>query len=454
MRDEDKSKEQLVAELQELRARLESVAQIDGLTGLPNRLLFQDRLVQSLNQARRNERHLALLVVDLDRLRLINDSLGHEAGDTLIGSVATCLLSCVRDCDTVARAGGSEFYVLLTEVTDAHSAAIVAKRILSSLARPFLVGDREVLVTASIGISHFPSDGPDATALLRHAHAALSGAKQQGNTYQHYAPSLNAESFERLVIDNGMRKALERGEFLLHYQPRVSFQTGKVVGAEALIRWQHPELGMVSPVRFIPIAEETGLIVPITEWVLQEASARAVAWQEQGHEGLCVSVNLSGRHFRQPNLAAMVTKALIDTGLDPSLLELELTESSLLEGVEQVRKTLSYLHFTGVRFAIDDFGTGYSSFSYLKRMPIQFLKIDRSFIQGLPDSQDDAAIVTAILAMAHRMGMRVVAEGVETAEQLAFLQAAGCDQLQGYYFSPPLPAHEFEALLSTGRVVS
>ncbi len=469
--NQERTPDQLLLELADLRAereflvreieRIETEAKetihrltfMDTLTGLPNRLLFHDRLTHALAAARRKQRHLAVLVVDLDRFNLINDTLGHETGDLLIRAISERLKSCLRDCDTVARLGGDEFTVLLTEIANVEDALLVAQRIVDELSCAFTIDERELLLTTSIGISLYPADGEDSMALVKNANAALYRAKENGNTYQHYAPAMNATSAERLALDNSLRRALERNELLLYYQPQLDLRTGNIVGAEALIRWRHPDLGLVSPAKFIPLAEDTGLIIPITEWVLKTACEQTMAWHREGYDGLRISVNLSGKHFRHRNLGHTITKALEETGLPPSCLELELTESILMENQDSTIEILRLLNYLGIQFSIDDFGTGYSSFSYLKRFPINTVKVDQSFVRDLTASPDDAAIVTAIIAMAHRMRLKVLAEGVETAEQLAFLTAHACDEMQGYFFSRPVPPDEFRELLRARRVL-
>lgn len=479
MRDEEtidttnheRTPDQLLQELAELKAereflvseikRIEAEAKetihrltfTDTLTGLPNRMLFHDRLTLALAAARRKRRILAVLVINLDRFNLINDTLGHETGDLLIQAISERLSACLRDCDTVARLGGDEFTVLLTEIANVQDAVLVAQRIVDELSLAFTINDRELLLTTSIGISLFPSDGEDSVSLVKNANAALYRAKENGNTYQHYAPAMNATSAERLALDNSLRRALERNELMLYYQPQLDLRTGEVVGAEALIRWRHPDLGLVSPAKFIPLAEDTGLIIPITEWVLKTACEQTMAWHEEGAEDLRISVNLSGKHFRHRNLAQTITKALDDSGLPPSCLELELTETILMENQDSTIEILRLLNYLGIQFSIDDFGTGYSSFSYLRRFPISTVKIDQSFVRDLTNCVDDAAIVTAIIAMAHRMRLKVLAEGVETAEQLAFLVEHGCDEMQGYYFSRPIPPEEFRELLRSKRTL-
>jgi len=429
------------------------LAYYDSLTGLPNRVLFLDRLDHSLAHARRTENLIAIMVLDLDRFKLINDTLGHEVGDRIISMIADRLNACVRDCDTVARLEGDEFTIILTDVGDVAGAIRVAKRIIHALSIPFFVEEQELFVTTSIGISVFPNDGDNAADLMKKADAAMYRAKDQRNSYQLYTSNMNVVAAERLSLETSLRKAIEREELLLHYQPKVHLVTGQIVGAEALLRWQHPEHGMVSPGQFIPVAEETGLIVPITEWVVKTACNQLKAWRDEGLPALRMSVNLSGRHFKQEGLVALATEILVSTGVPPEQIEFELTESILMENVEVTIKTLKYLSFMGFQFSIDDFGTGYSSLSYLKRFPINTLKIDRSFVRDMASNQDDAAIVRAIIALARSLNLRLVAEGVETADQLAFLKDHGCDEMQGFYFSKPVPAEALRSLIISGRTL-
>lgn len=424
--------------------RLRVLAYHDPLTGLPNRALFHTLLSQALAKAQRHHRLGAVLFIDLDRFKNINDTLGHPVGDLLLKEAATRLMACLRQSDTIARLGGDEFTILLEEIAHERDAIIVAQKILAALAEPFNLAGHEVFVTASIGISLFPHDGNDVEALLKNADTALYRTKEQGrNGYTLYTAEMNALALKRMALENSLRRAVERSEFLLHYQPRVALDTGRVICVEALLRWQHPELGLVMPDQFISLAEETGLIMPVGEWVLRTACAQAKAWQASGFPALRVSVNLSARQFSQPGIVAQVAKALSDAGLAPNSLELELTESTVMQDAEDAIAKLNALKQLGVYLSIDDFGAGYSSLEYLKHFPIDTLKIDRSFVQDVPGNSDDGAIVRAIIAMAHSLKIKVTAEGVETAEQLGFLRAYQCDEMQGYYFGMPLPTHEF-----------
>ena len=437
------------------RRRAEEAAYYDTLTGLPNRMLFQERLPHALALAERSRQMLAVMLLDLDRFKTINETLGHGVGDRLLHEVAERLTGCVRRSDTVARFAGDEFALLLMQITRpddviriarrTEDAVEVAQSILRILEAPFVWGQHELYLTASIGIGLYPDDGEDSQTLLKNAGSALNRAKEQGgNNYQFYTADMNAKALKRLALENNLRHALERDEFVLHYQPQVNISSGRIVGAEALVRWQHPELGLVSPLDFIPLAEDTGLIVPIGEWVLRTACAQNKKWQEEGWPSMCISVNLSARQFQQLQLVESIAEILAETGLAPERLELELTESALMKDTETAVETLRRIKKTGVRIAIDDFGTGYSSLSHLKRLPIDVLKIDRSFVCESTTAPDDAAIVMAIIGLAHNLKLKVIAEGVETEEQLAFLRLLNCDEIQGYLCSKPLAAMAFK----------
>ncbi len=438
-----------ITHLKESEARLEHLAHFDVLTDLPNRLLFTSRLEHAVEQARRHGQRLALLFLDLDRFKTVNDSLGHPAGDELLITVARRIRKRLRDEDTLARLGGDEFVILLEQLDEAQMAAIVAQDLLQVLATPVqLSGGHEVFIGASIGISLFPDDADDAMRLVSSADAALYQAKEQGrNTYRFYTEALTTAANEHLALETRLRRGLERGEFILYYQPLVDAHSGRAVGVEALVRWQPPGEAMVPPDKFIPIAEETGLIVPLGEWILRTACAQARAWLDAGLPPLVMAVNLSGRQFQATNMVDLVYTTLIDSGLPAQFLELELTESVIMAQAEQAITTLDALKALGVRLAIDDFGTGYSSLAYLKRFPIDKLKIDRGFVQGLADDANDREIAATIIAMGRSLNLTVLAEGVETDYQLTFLRLYGCDQYQGYLFSRPLPAEEILPLL-------
>jgi diguanylate cyclase (GGDEF)-like protein len=441
-----------ITERKRAEEQVRTLAYHDALTTLPNRLLFQDRLSQAVAQTRRQRGGLAVLFLDLDRFKVINDSLGHTVGDRLIREVAQRLRGAVREEDTVARLGGDEFTLLLPDVAKAVPAARVARKVLDVVKAPYVLDGRELYVTASMGISLFPDDGQDAETLVKNADTAMYRAKEQGRDgYQLYTPAMNATALERLNLESGLRKALANDQLVLYYQPIFDIFRGRVHGLEAVLRWRHPELGMVAPAEFVPLAEVTGLLGPIGAWVMRTAAAQARAWQRAGHEDLTVAVNLSARQFQEPDLVAQVTEALEASGLEPRRLELEITESNAMQNAQQAIHTLRELKSLGVRLSIDDFGTGYSSLSLLKQFPIDTLKIDQSFIRDITTDPDDAAIATAVIALAHTLKLKVVAEGVETREQLDFLAARGCDRTQGYYLSPPVPAERVMALLAPAR---
>jgi len=444
------------------QARMVALANFDALTGLSNRTVFQQRLQRSLVHAQRFNEGLAVLVLDLDRFKNVNDTLGHDAGDRVLQAVAERLKESLREADSVARLGGDEFAVLIEKVTELRLVGSIARKLLKAIAEVIMLGDQEYQITASIGISAYPADGSDVITLLKNADIAMYRAKEQGkNKSQFYAAEMNAYSMARLSLETGLRHALERGEFLLHYQPKVDIASGRITGMEALVRWLRPEADrrkctadrrectsrMVSPAEFIPLAEETGLIEQIGAWVLRAACERNRAWQRQGMPPLRIAVNLSARQFVQVNLVSDVARVLDASGLAPGLLELEITESMVMDNPEQALKTLRQLKSMGIALAIDDFGTGYSSLGYLKRFPIDNIKIDRSFIKDIPRNSDDATITRTIIDMTHNLRLKAVAEGVETAAQLDFLREHGCDEMQGYYFSQPLAEDAFLALV-------
>jgi diguanylate cyclase (GGDEF)-like protein/PAS domain S-box-containing protein len=431
-----------------LSLRMSYLARHDSLTDLPNRILLNDRLAQAISLAHRHRYKLALLFVDVDRLKHINDSLGHAIGDRLLQSVAQRLLACVRSSDTVSRQGGDEFVVLLSELTHEQDAAVGADKILQALRVPHRIDRHDLHVTASIGIATYPEDGVEAERLLKNADSAMYHAKDNGRDhYQFFKPDMNERAIERQSLESGLRHAIERDELVLHYQPKINLETGAIIGVEALIRWNHSPHGLVPPVQFIPIAEECGLIVPIGRWVLREACRQARAWQDAGLRPMGVAINISAVELRAKDFVAGVRAILAETGLQPHYLELELTETFLMQDSNSTAAVLEALKDMGVQLALDDFGTGYSSLSYLRRFPIDSLKIDQSFVCDLTTDADDASIVTAMIGMGKSLQMRVVAEGVQTSEQLAFLQRHGCPEGQGYYFSRPVAAGEFARLL-------
>ncbi len=447
--------------------RILHMAYYDSLTKLPNRALFHDRLTKALKKTKRYSGICALLFLDLDNFKQVNDTLEHRTGDLLLQEVADRLNTYVRSADTVARQkigvitntvarlGGDEFTILLTEIHSLQDAAKVAQRILSILSQPFYLDGYEVFVTASIGIAISPSDGDEMNTLIKNADTAMYHAKDQGrNNFQFYKHDMNASAMERMTMENDLRKAIDKEEFVLHYQPRINISNGKIVGTEALIRWQHPEKGLIYPGAFIDLAEETGLIIPMGEWVLKEACRQNKIWQTQGplFAPVAVALNLSGHQFRQENLIKIIEKVLTDSDLDPTFLELEITESVIMKNADNTIALLRKLKDMGVQLSMDDFGTGYSSFNYLKRFPLDNIKIDRSFIMDITHNQRDAAIVKAIIVMAQTLGHKVVAEGVETEEQMALLQEFGCDELQGFILSralPPEHVHEFLEIWET-----
>jgi diguanylate cyclase (GGDEF)-like protein/PAS domain S-box-containing protein len=424
------------------------MANHDALTGLPNRVLMQDRLGQAIMHAHRTRRQVAVMFIDLDRFKHVNDSLGHDAGDHLIVEIARRLSTSLRESDTVARQGGDEFVVVLPDLAGEDDAAKVARKLLDNLFQPLVLCGQEVFPSGSIGIAMYPRDGADSATLLKCADSAMYGSKGQGgNHYSFYTAEMGEQAYEHLRMEGALQRALQREEFLLHYQPVVDIGSGTVTGVEALLRWQPQDRPMVSPAEFIPLAEETGLIVPIGDWVLRTAMRQQVAWRAAGLPPVRVSVNLSARQFLGQDVAQRVGALLKETGCDPACLTLEITESVLMENPLAATETMGHLAGMGVQLAIDDFGTGYSSLASLKRFPIHSLKIDRSFVMDLTQDADDAAIVNAVIALAHSMKLNVIAEGVETQEQLAFLQQHGCDQMQGYCFSRPVAPQGIEALL-------
>jgi diguanylate cyclase (GGDEF)-like protein len=445
--------------------KIRRLAYFDTLTGMPNRQNFLERLDGELLRARREHHQVALLFLDLDGFKRVNDTLGHSAGDYLLQAVADRLKEKLRGSDFIsrpaldeagvhfARLGGDEFTVVLPDIDDAQVVKLIAGRMQSLLSRPFQIGEQEVTVTSSIGIASFPDDGDDAATLLKHADTAMYHAKAQGrNNWQLYDKTLTSDAIKRLALENDLRKGLEHNEFRLVYQPQVLAADGTIVGVEALIRWQHPEHGLVSPGDFIPVAEESGLIVPMGEWVIQTACRQVMAWQQRGVVTPRVAVNVSARQVRTSDFIGRVAAIIEETGIDADQLELELTESILMDTDPRRIEGLALLRAQGVHFSIDDFGTGYSSLSYVKRFPISMLKIDQSFVRGLPGNANDVGIITAIIAMAHSLDLEVIAEGVENRAQADYLQEAKCGKLQGYLFSRPLPPDDTESLLRRGRI--
>jgi len=440
----------MLAELERQRRLSLHLAHHDTLTDLPNRQLFRTQLRQLLNQAHRSPRSLAVMFLDLDRFKQINDSLGHRIGDLLLVEVAKRLQSCVRETDVAARRGGDEFTVLLDGIRRGQDAARVAKKILSEFAKPCLIEGHELFITASIGISLFPADGADSEALVRNADIAMYRAKARGgNTYQFFMPEMTDRAMERMEMEHSLHQALERKQFVLYYQPQVDLTSGRIVAMEALIRWQHPEAGLIFPDEFIPLAEETGIIVPMGEWVLAEACRQARRWDEQGLAPVVQAVNFSARQFQFRRPVERIREILSETELDPARLDLELTESAVMKDPGFAMETLRKLRDMGLSVTIDDFGTGQSSLAYLKRFPISKLKIDKTFIHTLLADRKDAAITNAIISMAHELELKAVAEGVETPEQLEYLRGPGCDEVQGYLFSRPVPAEEAGRLLAS-----
>lgn len=442
--------------LERKKAEIEirKLAYYDTLTGLPNRILFYDRLKQYLGHAEREKCSLAILFLDLDRFKVVNDSLGHGNGDLLLQEVSRRLDKTIRMSDTVARLGGDEFVIALQSVTRGEDLSGVASTILSVLREPIHIEGHEIFTSCSIGIAIYPDDGNSAEELMKHSDIAMYQAKEHGrNTYQFFSLEMNRRAFDRQMHENQLRKALQRNELFLLYQPQIDVTAGEITGFEALVRWNHPERGIVTPCDFIHLAEETGLILPIGEWVLRTACAQNIAWQQQGLRPVRMAVNISGRQFKHASIVDFVRQILLETGLDPQLLELELTESTIMTEPSTVVPILHSLKELGVHLSIDDFGTGYSSLSCLKHFPIDRLKIDQSFVSDIDSNPDDAAIAEAIISMARSLRIEVVAEGVENVRQLDFLRSRNCCMMQGYYFSEPLPPEACAALLVDGRLL-
>jgi diguanylate cyclase (GGDEF)-like protein len=436
----------------EAREQINLLANYDSLTGLPNHLLAKDHMAIAMSYADRAHTKAALMLLDLDKFKTINDSLGHAIGDALLKSVAESLRVCLRDIDTLSRQGGDEFMIVLPEVEDSDSIVNVTEKILETLTKPFIIGQHHLSTSISIGIAVYPDDGNDFETLFQKADTAMYQAKAAGgSTYKFNSDQMNAAAIAHLHVRNGLRQALDRGEFVLHFQPQVNLASGAVIGAEALIRWMHPEFGMLPPSRFIPIAEETGLIVPIGDWVLREACREAATWVKHGHTDLVVAVNLSATQLQRGNLEKNVAEALIESGLYPGALELELTESILIHDAETVLSTMQRLKALGVKLSIDDFGTGYSSLSYLKRFDLDRLKIDRSFVRAMVNNPSDAVIVRTIIQMAQSLNLKTVAEGVEDEQQSSFLKLQHCEEAQGFLFSQPMSANDFSVYLANKK---
>jgi diguanylate cyclase (GGDEF)-like protein len=435
--------------VRERTAEIEHLAFYDKLTDLPNRVLFADRCAMALESGQEEKHTVGVMLVSLDRFKKITDTLGHSAGDTVLIEVAERIQACVGDGATVGRFDGDEFGLLLTKGTEVEDVVAISESIHETFKHSFVVSGQEVYLTASIGISRFPLNGEDSSTILKNAAAALYRAKQQGGSnHQFYTSDMNARAVTRLTLESDLRRAVANNEFVTYYQPFVNFASGQVVGMEALVRWRHPQLGILLPAEFIAVAEDTGLVVELSNWVMRSACAQTRRWQDKGHGPLRIAVNISARHLRQEKFLEQVSDILDQSGLDASCLELELTETSMMQNAESGSKLLAQLRELGVKIAIDDFGTGYSSLSYLKRLPIDTVKLDRSFVTGATRDPDDAALVMAIVTLAHNLRLRVVAEGVETEEQLAFLRLLRCDEGQGYLFGKPSPADLFEPLIS------
>ena len=443
--------QKLTEQVQMAKADLDHLAHHDPLTHLPNRMLLQDRLNQAIELASRQSRQLAVMFMDLDHFKYINDSLGHGIGDRLLQSVSQRLIASLRQSDTVSRQGGDEFIILLAEVEHAEDAALSAQKILSALLPPHLINGHSLHIGISIGISVYPADGQDVDTLIKNADIAMCHVKENGrNHYKFFEPAMNARSVQRQSVEASLRLALERQEFILYYQPKINLHSGVIVGVEALIRWQHPQLGLLLPAQFVRIAEDSGLILPIGRWVLRQACLQAQLWQQAGLSPITIAVNTSALEFRAEGFVENIRDTLAEIGLEPGLLELELTESVLMRDVESTGSVLQALAGLGVKLAVDDFGTGYSSLSYLRQFPIDTLKIDQSFVNQITSNAGDAAIVSAVIGMGKSLKHSVIAEGVETREQYAYLRDQQCDEGQGYYFGHPVPPDVLASLLQTG----
>lgn len=444
---------QLAEQVQTAKVELDHLAHHDVLTGLPNRILMYDRLAQAIALTRRTGKQLAVLFMDLDRFKHINDSLGHSVGDQLLQSVGRRLLACVRQSDTISRQGGDEFVALIPDIDHAEDAALAAQKMLAAIALPHRIEQHDLHIGASIGIGIYPDDGLDAETLIKHADTAMFHAKDKGrNTYAFFEQRMTTRAIARQSIEASLRLALERQEFVLHYQPKINLHSGTIVGIEALVRWQHPQRGLLEPAQFVPIAEDSGLILPLGRWVLREACRQARAWQDAGLPPIAVAINASAPEFRAEDFLDNLRATLEASRLEPRYLELELTESVLMRDAEATGSVLHALSDLGIKLAVDDFGTGYSSLSYLRQFPIDTLKIDQSFVSRMTHNPDDAAIADAVISMAKALRLHVIAEGVETAGQVAFLLARQCDEGQGYYFGRPVAAESLAGLLQAGTV--
>ena len=440
-----------VTQARNYERRIEHLANHDVLTGLPNRLLLTDRLQHAIDQSRRTATQTGVLFLDLNRFKQVNDSLGHDLGDLLLEKIATRLKLLVRESDTVARLGGDEFVLVLADLDSIETMAAVAEKVLEAVAKPIKLAGHELNITTSIGGSVFPKDGHDVATLLKHADLAMYQAKELGSaSFRFYDPAMNIKILERLLTESALRRALEKNEFSIYYQPRICTRRRAIIGVEALVRWQHPEKGLIAPADFVPLAEEIGIISSLGEWVLRSACAQNQAWQEAGLPRIKMAVNLSAQQFRSSAIEKTVASALETSGLDAQYLELEITETSLMQNIDASFETLLHIRNTGVSISIDDFGTGYSSLSHIKRLPIDTLKIDKSFIRDIASDRDDAAIVGATIAMARHMDLRVVAEGVTASSQVRFLMEHACHEMQGYLFSPPIPPAEMGLMLEQG----
>jgi diguanylate cyclase (GGDEF)-like protein/PAS domain S-box-containing protein len=437
-----------ITERKQSEQEINHLAHHDPLTALPNRRLFTDILKVEIAQSRRHKSKLAVLFLDLDRFKNVNDTLGHEVGDELLKEVAHRFRKIIRESDTVSRIGGDEFNMVMADVARTEDIADFARKIIQSLRSPVIINGTELNITTSIGISVYPDDSEETDVLRKYADIAMYHAKQNGrNQFQFYNPSINVRSLERMQLERMLRRSIDAGELVLHYQPQVTIAGKRMVCAEALVRWRHPEQGFLLPGRFLPLAEETGFITEIDDWALRTVCRQARSWIDSGLPPVCITVNLSARRFQSPDLAAHISSVLAETRMPPGCLDIEVTESLVMSDAGRTASQLRSLLDMGVHISIDDFGTGYSSLNYLKRLPIERLKIDQSFIRDIADDPDDRAIIQAVTAMAHNMKMKVVAEGVETEEQLAFLNEAGCDEMQGFLFSEPLPPEEFRELI-------